>query len=234
MRLTFIGQPEIMAGLSERRDGSMVWWNRLPVDEVVRRNRENYFRGLGISPERVAAGGVVHGSRVAVVGEKEAGKYLLNTDALITNVPGLFLTITAADCLPVYFYDAKTQSLGLAHAGWRGLINGLLEKVVFKFGRSFDSKADDLSVIIGPHIKSCHYEVGEAVAAKFSKENFERRQGRIYVKLADEAESRLRALGVRNISVSPVCAYDDERFYSARRDKLDPLQGMAAYIGLYK
>lgn len=234
MRLSFNGYPEIMAGISEKAQGSMVWWNRLPVDQAVRQNRENYFKGLGIKPERVVAGGVIHGSRVAVVGEQEAGKYLLNTDALITNVPGLFLTVTAADCLPVYFYDAKTKSLGLAHAGWRGLVNGLLEKVVFELNHSCSSKADDLLVIIGPHIKSCHYEVGEEVAAKFSEQNIERRDGRIYVKLADEAKSRLRALGVNNILVNPACTYDDERFYSARRDKLDPLQGMAAYIGLYK
>lgn len=234
MRLLFNEHPEIMAGLSERTDGSMVWWNRLPVEEAVRENRENYFRGLGINPERVVSGGLVHGVRVAVVSEQEAGKYLLNTDALITNIPNLFLTVTAADCLPVYFYDAKNKSLGLAHAGWRGLTNGILEKVVFEFSHSFGSEAADLRVIIGPHIKSCHYEVGEEVAAKFSEQNLERRQSRIYVKLAGEAESRLRALRVKHISVSPVCTYDDQRFFSARRDKSEPIKGMAAYIGLIK
>mgnify|MGYP001604769354 CR=1 FL=1 len=231
MRLLFNEYPEIMAGLSERSDGSMVWWNRLPVDEAVRGNRERYFRGLGISPERVVAGGLVSGVRVAVVSEKEAGEYLLNTDALLTNIPGLFLTVTASDCLPVYFYDMKMRCLGIAHAGWRGLVNGILEKVVFEFNNSFGSEAADLRIIIGPHIKSCHYEVGEDVAAQFSGQNLERRNGRIYVKLADEVESRLRALGVKHISVSPVCTYEDKRFYSARRDKSEPLKGMAAYLG---
>lgn len=231
MRLTFTGHPEIMAGLSERADGSMVWWNRLPVGEAIRKNREKYFKRLVIDPKRVVAGGVVHGKAVERVGEKEAGKYLLNTDALITNAPGLFLTVTAADCLPVYFYDGKTKSLGIAHAGWRGLTKGILENLVFEFSRSFGSKADDLMVIIGPHIKSCHYEVGEEVAAKFSRQNIERRDNRFYAKLSNEAESRLRALGVKHISVSPLCTYDDQRFYSARRDKSEPLKGMAAYIG---
>lgn len=234
MHLAFNGHPEITAGLSERQDGSMVWWNRLPVDQAVCENRENYFRGLRIDPGRVVAGGLVHGVRVAAVGEKEAGKYLLDTDGLLTNIPNLFLTVTAADCLPVYFYAPKTKSLGLAHAGWRGLIKGILENVVFEFHSSFGCEANDLRIIIGPHIKSCHYEVGEYVAAKFSEQNIKRRHGRIYVKLSDEAELRLRALGVKHISVSPICTYDDERFYSARRDKLEPLKGMAAYIGLRK
>lgn len=107
-------------------------------------------------------------------------------------------------------------------------------KKEFEFNRSFGSEADDLLVIIGPHIKSCHYEVGEEVAVKFSEQNIERHNGHIYVKLGYEAELRLRALGVKNISVSSVCTYDDERFFSARRDRLEPLKGMAAYVGIYK
>lgn len=234
MRLIFNGHPEIIAGISERIDGSMVWWNRLPVDETVRRNRERYFKRLGISPERVVAGGVVHGSAVAVAGKKEAGKYLLNTDALLTNVPGLFLTVTAADCLPVYFYDVKTKSLGLAHAGWRGLVNGILEKVVFEFNCSFGSEAADLRVIVGPHIRSCHYEVGEEVAEKFAEANTEHRQGKLFISLAGEAKLRLEKTGVKQIEVSLACTYEDQRFYSARRDRPEPLKGMAAYAGLPK
>lgn len=231
MRLLFNECPEIMAGLSEQVNGSMVWWNRLPVDKAVRENRENYFRKLGINSERVVAGGVAHGVSVAVVGEKEAGKYLLDTDALLTAEPGLFLTVTAADCLPVYFYDAKTKSLGLAHAGWRGLINGILEKVVFEFNRSFGSEAADLRVIVGPHIRSCHYEVGREVAEKFAEANVEHRQGKLFVSLAGEAKWRLEKTGVKQIEVSLVCTYEDQRFFSMRRDKLDPLPGMAAYLG---
>jgi len=232
MRLVFKNSPQIMAGISERSDGSMVWWNRLPVDEGILKNREKYFKAQGINPERVAAGGIAHGVEVAAVGEDKAGKYLISTAALITNVVDLFLTITVADCLPVYFYDPKTQSIGLAHAGWRGLIGGILENVVLELQRWYGCQPNDLRIIIGPHIRSCHYEVHEEVAEKFKEQNIEHREGRIYVKLADEAKSRLRELDVGDISTSPICIYEDQRFYSARRDKAEPLQGMVAYIGL--
>lgn len=234
MRLLFNNNPQIIAGLSERSDGSMIWWNRLPVNEFILKNRERYFKKIGINPKCVVAGGIAHGINVAVITEQDTGKYLLNTDALITNAPNLFLTVTVADCLPVYFFDPETQSIGLAHAGWRGLTAGVLENVVSKLRGECGARAENLQIIIGPHIRACHYEVREEVAAQFNEQNIERRAGRIFVNLATEAESRLRGLGVENISVDQTCVYEDKKFYSARRDKAEPLEGMMAYIGLDK
>jgi polyphenol oxidase len=232
MQINFDKYPQIIVGLSERSDGSMVWWNRLPINEIVRKNRDNYFEKNKIDPQRVVAGGIAHGNHVAVIGEAEAGKYLLDTDALIAKKSNIFLSVTAADCLPVYFYDPVTESLGIAHAGWRGLVAGILENVVKEFEHSFDSRPENLQVIIGPHIKSCHYKVDEEVANQFAKQNIERRDHHLFVKLAEEAEMRLRNSGVKNISINQDCTYDNpEKFYSARRDKSEPLQGMVAYIG---
>lgn len=233
MNIIFNQHPEVKAGLSERVDGSMIWRNQLPVDETVKKNREKYFKSLDINPARVVTGGVAHGSHVAVVGEKEAGQYLLNTDALVTNQPNLFLSVTAADCLPVFYFDSATKSVGMAHAGWRGLVAGILENVVTTMQKNYGTKPEDLLVIIGPHIQSCHYEVGAEVAAKFAKENIEERAGHLFAKLADEAVSRLNKMGVKNVTISPVCTYHQaETLYSARYDKTEPLQGMLTYIGI--
>ena len=100
----------------------MVWWNRLPVDPLVAQNRQKYFQKEGVESERVVVGGITHGTKVRSVGEAQAGQYLLDSDALITNASNLFLSITAADCLPVFFYDPVSQSAGIAHAGWRGAL----------------------------------------------------------------------------------------------------------------
>lgn len=233
MRIAFNKYSQIIGGISERSDGSMVWWNRMPVDEVIRKNRDQYFKRLGIDPERVVAGGIAHGTHAAIIGEQEAGKYLLNTDALVTNVPNLFLTITTADCMPVFCYDPITESLGIIHAGWRGLVGGVLENTIHEFHNSYGSQPESLLIVIGPHIKACHYEVGDEVATQFAEKNIEHRNDRLYAKLADEAEARLRRLGVKNISVNSICTYDDiGRFYSVRRDKAEPMQGMVAYIAI--
>jgi len=232
MRLDFNNDLRVIAGISEKVDGSMVWWNKLPVDDLVCKNRDQYFEKIGIDPKRVVAGGIEHGVKVGIVGEAEAGQYLLNTDALITNVPNLFLTITAADCLPVFFYDMISKSIGIVHAGWRGLIDGILENTVQELGRSYGSNPENLSVIIGPHIKNCCYEIGEEVANKFIPENIEQRAGKSFANLGFEAKMRLNKVGVNNVFVSDICTFDDPRFFSARRDKDEPIKGVVGYIGI--
>ena len=234
MQLLFDSYPGVISGISERSDGSMIWWNRLPVDEMVKANRDRYFQEQGIDPKRVVAGGLVHGIMVTKVGESDAGTYILNSDGLITNTPNLFLSVTAADCLPVYFADPVTKSIGLAHAGWRGLVSGILEQVVREMGQAFGSKPENIHVVIGPHIQACHFYHSEEVASQFAPQNVERRDGQFFIKLGDEAAMRLRHVGVKDVTISPICTFDDARFYSARRDQTDPLEGMMAYIGMRK
>jgi polyphenol oxidase len=244
MQIVFDGYSQIIAGLSERSDGSMVWWNRLPVDEVIRKNRDRFFAAvrhetaaglININSKMVVSGGIVYGMNVAVVGKAEAGKYLLNTDALVTDDKNIFLSVTAADCLPVYFCDPVTESIGIAHASWHGLADGILENVIKKFQEAFKSDPKNIQVVIGPHIKKCHYEVGSEVAVKFNKESIEERGGQLFADLGAEAKRRLQNFGVKDIVVSEECTYDNtEKFYSFRRDKNEPLEGMVAYIGFKK
>lgn len=233
MQITFPQHSEIVAGISERSDSLMLWGNRHPINKAVRDNRNKFFEQQGISPTRVVAGGVVHGIRVAKVGKQETGQYLLNTDALITDTPNLYLTVTAADCMPVFYFNPVRKCIGIAHAGRRGLAAGILEQAVLNLRQSYNSNPADLSVIIGPHIRVCHYDIENEVALQFDKQNLEYRNGRIFLKLADEAKLRLRKQGVSQISISPLCTYcEAEQFFSARYDKLSPVQGMAAYIGI--
>ncbi|HLD20568.1 MAG TPA: peptidoglycan editing factor PgeF [Patescibacteria group bacterium] len=224
--------PQVRLGFSERVDGSMVWWNRLPVPAPVQESRDTYFRQQGIDPSRVVAGGCAHTTNVRVVGEDDAGTYIPNSDSLITNQPNLFLSITAADCMPVYFSDAKHQTIGIAHAGWRGLVAGILENVVHGMTEMFGSAPEDIQVLIGPHIKKCHFEIGKEVAVKFLPKHIETHEGRLYADMSNEARSRLLSVGVRTIvdpSVCTVCQADI--LFSARTDRHDPLEGAVAYIG---
>jgi polyphenol oxidase len=233
MKIDFDKYPQVVAGLSERSDGSMVWWNRTPVEPSIRQNRDNYFEKVGINPRATIAGGIAHGINVAAVGASEAGEYLTDTDGLITSAPGIFLTVTAADCLPIFCYDPAHEAVGMFHASWRCLIAGILENALQTMKDNFSSRPEDLIFVIGPHIGVCHYEVGEEVADRFSPSRVVNRDGKLFVDLGGEAEDRLRFSGVKNITVSQECTYDNpEKFYSARRDKDDPIKGMVAYIGI--
>lgn len=211
----------------------MVWWNIKPVDRKIKENRDRYFSGLGIDPSRVVAGGIEHGTTISVVGEESAGEYILNSDALITDRPNIILTVTAADCVPVFFLDAKGKRIGIAHAGWRGLTAGLLEKVVLEMKRVYGSDPIDLDVSIGPCIGPCHYEVGQDVYGKLDVCSVVRRGDKVFAALAREAAKRLVSTGVSRIRVSEECTYClKDKYYSARRDKVSPREGMVAFIGI--
>jgi len=223
----------VVAGLSERSDGNMVWSNTLPVNEIVRANRDSFFTQQGIEPKRVVAGGIAHGIHVTRVGDSDAGKYILDSDALVTDTPDLYLTVTVADCVPVYFFDPVKKCIGMAHAGWRGLVAGVLEKTVQEMRRGFFSEARDIRAVVGPHIRVCHYEVGSEVADRFDPENVENCEGKMYVNLTRESVRRLQTAGVVDITADPICTFcAADRLYSARHDMTKPVQGMVAYIGL--
>jgi hypothetical protein len=88
-------------------------------------------------------------------------------DGLITALPGLFLGIQTADCLPVILVDPKRRAVGVFHAGWRGTIKRIVEKGVGEMHRHFGSRPHDLKAAIGPGIHACCYKVGTEVREKF-------------------------------------------------------------------
>ncbi|HEX3740680.1 MAG TPA: peptidoglycan editing factor PgeF [Terriglobales bacterium] len=88
-------------------------------------------------------------------------------DGMVTNVPGIFLGILAADCLPIILVDSKKRAVGVFHAGWRGTTKRIVEKGVGEMHRWFGSDPRDLKAAIGPGIRGCCYEVGPEVQSTF-------------------------------------------------------------------
>ena len=79
-------------------------------------------------------------------------------DALITNVPGLPLTVFSADCGTVLLYDPVHQAIGAVHAGWRGCAAGIVEKTVAAMGAAYGSRPAELLAALGPCIGPCCFE----------------------------------------------------------------------------
>ena len=91
-------------------------------------------------------------------------------DGVITDVPGLLLAIQSADCLPVLLVDPKRRAVGVFHAGWRGTLQGIVEKGVGKMRFCFGSRPRDLKAAIGPGIHRCCYQVGEEIRRNFESQ----------------------------------------------------------------
>jgi YfiH family protein len=161
----------------------------------------------------------VHGKAVIDAGQARRDT---EADAAITRGPGTVCAVMTADCLPVLLSDRAGKSVGIAHAGWRGLAGGVLENVVQAMG----VPPQDLIAYIGPGIGARRYEVGEdvykafvdtdpAAAASFAP----RRNGRYFVDLYELARQRLAAAGVAGIYGGEFCTASEGRFFSFRRDR---------------
>lgn len=185
--------------------------------DVVVRNRVILARHLPSEPAWLKQ---VHGTRVV-----EATRWPTEpeADASFTEEPGRVCAILVADCMPVLFTDRQGTRVAAAHAGWRGLVGGVLEATLAASGLV---PADTLAWI-GPAIGPARFEVGDDVREAFiAKGGADVRAcfvphaaGKWLADLPALARLSLAASGVREIVSSACCtATDDRRFYSYRRD----------------
>ena len=233
----FADQANVAAGMSFRKDGDM---RICAANDAVRADaltrRRAYLDGQ-LPKHTIAAPLLVHGVSVAVVTGLESpwnGNALFHrTDALVTAAPGVALTVTAADCLPILFFDTNRRIIGIAHAGWRGLVapdGGVLAATVATLV-GLGASPEHLRVEIGPSIGPCHYpvrnDVRDAVRrvvgdSAFVGDAVDLRRVAIHV-LADLG---VPAAAIATDSPCTVCAQD--RFFSYRVDGANPpLAGMA-------
>jgi YfiH family protein len=109
----------------------------------------------------------VHGTDALVVDRPLTGsdRFEDGWDALVTDQPGVTVTVRTADCVPVLVYDRRRKAVGAIHAGWRGALAGIVPKTIKLLVSRFAIKETDLRVSIGPSAGPCCYEVDEAVLA---------------------------------------------------------------------
>ena len=200
--------------------------------DAVAENRRRAAAALGFGFDDLVCAEQVHGGNAAVVGEAEAGRgargnadALPGVDALVTDTSGLLLALFFADCVPVLLVDPLRRVVGIAHAGWRGLVAGVLRNTVATMGRTFGSRPADLVAGIGPCIGVCCYEVGQEVSNRFDPADV--RTGADtdcspHVDLAAAAARQLRAAGIpaERIDHAGHCTSClSDRYFSHRRDR---------------
>ncbi|AGV11620.1 TPA: peptidoglycan editing factor PgeF [Haemophilus influenzae] len=148
----------------------------------------------------------------------------LEADAVYTNVPNQVCVVMTADCLPVLFSTTSGNEVAAAHAGWRGLCDGVLEKTV----RCFQTKPEDIIAWFGPAIGPTAFQVGIDVVKQFvavdekAKLAFQPdviEDGKYLGNLYQIATQRLNNLGITQIYGGNHCTFNEkEKFFSYRRD----------------
>jgi YfiH family protein len=167
----------------------------------------------------------VHGTVVAIHGA-QANVTPVEADAAVTREPGVVCAVLTADCLPVLLADRHGTAVGVAHAGWRGLAAGVLERTVAAFVR-IGVRADDLVAWLGPAIGPAAFEVGADVLDAFDARDhaadarfLSSGPGKWHADLFGIARQRLADCGVTSVGGGGVCTHSDSaRFYSWRRDR---------------
>lgn len=142
---------------------------------------ENFKRigaSMGVAVEDMVLSKQTHTTNVRVVTEEDKGKGVMrdrdytDVDGMITNVPGICLVTSYADCVPLYFVDPVKKAIGLSHSGWRGTVGKIGKNTVQLMQENFGSKPEDLLAAVGPSVCMECYEVSEDVIGQF-KEEFE-------------------------------------------------------------
>ncbi len=144
-------------------------------------------------------------------------------DAVVTTTPGQICALHTADCLPAFFTTDEADVVALAHAGWRGLVAGVLEKTAL----SLNAEPESIRVWLGPAIGPDAFEVGEEVRQAFLQEQATAAQyftinsnERWQCNLYGLARLRLEQIGVTAVSGGEFCTYHDPQFFSFRRQSV--------------
>ena len=193
--------------------------------ERVDENRRIACAAIGAEVEKLALNYQVHSDRVV---RAVAGARGEHADGLWTDEPGLPMLAMSADCLPIALVrtNGDARAAAVLHAGWRGLLEGIVSAGVTALG------AENLAAAVGPAIGPCCYEVGEEVAAPYRERFGDDIVSGGRLDLWASAEWALRAAGVERIDRFDRCtACEPETFFSHRRDAgRTGRQGVIAYV----
>lgn len=203
--------------------------------EIVLLNRRAFGSALHVNPYHIVVPNQVHSSTVRRVTDADAGAgaadhstAIADTDALITNTPNLTLALHFADCVCVFLVDPANKAIGVAHAGWRGTVEGIVTATIEAMTREFGTDPKQLLAAIAPSIERHCYDVGEDVARPFSKafphdervlKQSSSTKWRADLKTANLILLQRAGVDVANIAVCEQCtSCNSSEFFSYRRD----------------
>ncbi|GAY30848.1 polyphenol oxidase [Bacteroidaceae bacterium] len=205
-------------------------------------NQTDLCHELGIDEKHLILPHQTHGTRTLQIHEKffhenddERTNALEGIDALITDIPGVCIGISTADCVPILLYDEENHAIAAIHAGWRGTAGHISTKTITAMNRAFGTHPERLRAVIGPSISEAAFEVGDEVYDAFVAANFPMSTiahrcpcnnggSKWHIDLWAANVLSLEQSGVKleHIHVSGICTYTHhDTFFSARRLGVD-------------
>ena len=204
-------------------------------DEDISKNRALLCQLLGIDEARLVMPHQVHQTEVVAIdkaflglSEEEQKARLEGVDALMTDMAGVCIGVSTADCIPILLYDKIHHASCAIHAGWRGTVRRIAEKAVAQLSSVYGSRPADLLAQIGPGIHLESFEVGDEVYEAFANEGFAcdavKMGTKWHIDLPACNRQQLLALGIPSgqINVSPIDTFQQyDLYFSARRQGIN-------------
>ena len=207
-------------------------------EEDIVANRKALCRLLGIDASCLVYPHQTHGDAVAIIDRQwmvECPQVLSaklgpkgcleGIDAVMTNLKGVCIGVSTADCRPILLYDGAHHACCAVHAGWRGTVKRIVQKAVKAMASTYGSCPQQLRAVIGPGISLESFEVGDEVYEQFAQAGFDmarmaRKYEKWHIDLWECNKQQLIEAGVpeTGIHVAGICTYiHHDRFFSARR-----------------
>ena len=197
-------------------------------------NYENICNCLNINHKNVVRPYQTHTDNVKKV-ENETGIYiekLKNIDGLMTDKKEKVLSLTFADCTPIYVFDKDESVIALVHSGWVGTTKKIIQNAIQKLVEEYNIKPENLICAIGPTIRQCHFEVDKDVKDIFYNEfkymqnigkiiKIGEKQGKYYIDTVEINKNLMKENGVleENIIDCKICSLcNNETIHSYRKD----------------
>ena len=211
--------------------------------EDVEENQRRIARAIGVKPEDMTFTNQTHTTNVAVVRAEDKGSRFMETDGMITNVPGICLVTFYADCVPLYFVDPVKKVIGLSHSGWRGTVGKIGKVTVELMQKTYGSDPKDILAAIGPSICQDCYEVSEDVIVKFQKSFeekywpelfYQKENGKYQLNLWKANELVFEEAGIlkKHIAVTNVCTHCNPDILFSHRITGNKRGNLSAFLAL--
>ena len=217
--------------------------------ECVKENFRRIGEAMGVPCEKMVYSRQTHTTNVRMVTEADAGygvtreRPYTDVDGLVTNVPGICLVTSYADCVPLYFVDPVHHAIGLSHSGWRGTVAKIGAVTIRKMQETYGTDPADVYAAIGPSICQECYEVSEDVILEFKKsfapEHWEKlfykkENGKYQINLWEANKTIFTEAGIteNHISMPGICTCCNPEFLFSHRASHGKRGNLGAFLGL--
>ncbi|MBR4118700.1 MAG: peptidoglycan editing factor PgeF [Bacteroidales bacterium] len=231
--------PEDIIAFSTKRGGNKSNYDSFNIthycgdsDEHVTESRVELCQNLGISDNDLIVPHQTHSTNIIsidkeffLLSNEERQQKLYNIDVILTNLKGICIGVSTADCIPILLFDKENKVVVAIHAGWRGTVQRIVDKTIKYLKENYFTNPQNICAVICPGISEEAFEVGEEVYDTFYNSGFDmnkisKRYNKCHINLKEANRIELLNCGVNpeNIQDCTICTYSNFKdYFSARR-----------------